>query len=109
MSELKPCPFCGSTRQELTYSLSINTERTYYGNGIICANCRVCVPEDEWDTRPIEDALQSRIDKLEEALAKVEEYATEEQGDWAVVGEDYLPENMITLRQITEIAQEALK
>ena len=67
MSELKPCPFCGSegTRRE---------EGTF--TRILCDKCNACSPpccgdeddmafvyaEDAWNTRPIEDALQERIE-----------------------------------------------
>ena len=43
MSELKPCPFCGSkamARKRLTGYISENREKTFgYTYGVICVHC----------------------------------------------------------------------
>jgi hypothetical protein len=56
MSELLPCPFCGRTFVE-----------KYYNGGrhmVLCRNCSQEWSFDDWNTRPIESALQARIDAL---------------------------------------------
>ena len=62
MSEMKPCPFCGSENTvRLPYNDHADIER--------CKNCNltIIVPfgYTMWNTRPIEDALHSRIAELE--------------------------------------------
>lgn len=56
MDELKPCPFCGSTK----------IRKPENGNGWLCKKCGSEIFWD-WNTRPIEDALNKRIAELEEA------------------------------------------
>ena len=61
--ELRPCPFCGAMP---------DNERgvVRYDPGVIChtkgclLECR-WFPIDDWNTRPIEDALRARIAELE--------------------------------------------
>ena len=58
MSELKPCPFCGSSK----------IKSHDYGNVELLYRCEDCGGEhfhSNWNTRPIEDALQARIAELE--------------------------------------------
>ena len=62
MSELKPCPFCGSEDVvRLSHNDRADIER--------CRNCNlsIIVPLGitMWNTRPIEDALNNRIAELE--------------------------------------------
>jgi len=62
MSELKPCPFCGSENVvRLPYNDRADIER--------CKNCNltIIVPLGftMWNTRPIEDELRARIAELE--------------------------------------------
>lgn len=59
MDELKPCPFCGQ-----------KAERTPI-NGSVCCPVRGIgkhtdyLRPDVWQNRPIEDALQKRVEELE--------------------------------------------
>jgi hypothetical protein len=74
MSEMKPCPFCGSkalTNIFLDYEDIENLPTNViddYEPEVTCENER-CIygwwlsPKD-WNTRPIEDALQARIAEL---------------------------------------------
>ena len=66
MSELKPCPFCGGMPKVNDWTLKgITDKRCFCDN----ENCPVYLSKtiaiDDWNTRPIEDALQSRIAELE--------------------------------------------
>ena len=83
MSELKPCPFCGSSRVESSYKTD---------DELFCNDCSSF--SAIWNTRPIEDALNVRIAELEamvdrlieagNALSKVIKRAHWLAGDEAV-------------------------
>lgn len=82
MSELKPCPFCGSTDIKLHDEIS---------HAVWCQECFAEVPSIDiesaiklWNTRPIEDALNARIAELEE---EIQEYRCLCE-DWALVETD---------------------
>ena len=64
MSELKPCPFCGSSNTTLDYyEISCPQE---LGTIVVCNDCGASAKSiDDWNTRPIEDALNARIAELE--------------------------------------------
>jgi hypothetical protein len=64
--DVKPCPFCGTppARDRLPYGLPV----------LRCANPNCDVHSGaltwvEWQTRPVEDALRTRAEKAEAALA----------------------------------------
>lgn len=70
MSELKPCPFCGSTNIKLHDEIS---------HAVWCQECFSEVESIDiesaielWNTRPIEDALQARIAELEAYIDELE-------------------------------------
>lgn len=87
--ELKPCPFCGSPAKQ--------------GYQLLCSNDNcpnenrdeqgaTFITEAQWNTRPIEDALQAQIDALEAEIAElkaddqwrpVNEFPEEGQEVWA--------------------------
>jgi hypothetical protein len=65
MSDLKPCPFCGSEceLQEIQYAFDLKQYAKHPYNDCILGSFRL-VPISLWQSRPIEDALQNEIDKL---------------------------------------------
>lgn len=68
MSDLKPCPFCGSSA---TYRVNQGREYATCSN----QNCWMCidVPTKFWNRRPIEDSLRARIAELEAMQKKAVE------------------------------------
>ena len=67
MSELKPCPFCGeepATRAGFAICINDDCEQSNYWSGLDI---------DDWNTRPIEDALNARIAELEAELTELKE------------------------------------
>lgn len=70
MSELKPCPFCGSVLHKPKRHNDTVTITSQQINCQWCGVKSVWFPTDKkaidaWNTRPIEDALQARIAELE--------------------------------------------
>ena len=59
MSELKPCPFCGA--------MPMGEDDRYMCSTLGCVMQEDTISAKEWNTRPIEDALQARIAELEAA------------------------------------------
>ena len=60
--ELKPCPFCGVA----TDFIDVNTgEIVPACKNIRCLVIASALTVEAWNTRPLEDALQARIDELE--------------------------------------------
>jgi len=76
MSELKPCPFCGSEVQDDERGEKYPKKSPMGGWIIHCECCGASLSQfrksgkDEisWNTRPIEDVLNKRIAELNEAL-----------------------------------------
>ena len=64
MDELKACPFCGSSNTTLDYyEISCPQE---LGTIVVCNDCGASAKSIvDWNTRPIEDALNARIAELE--------------------------------------------
>ena len=56
MNELRPCPFCGSNANDPELS-------TNYFGVLMCSDCGVHASIDTWNTRPIEDKLQSELEE----------------------------------------------
>ena len=86
MNALKPCPFCGGEA----------TENRDISNSIYCKKCFAEIDTDcvDWNIRPIEDALQSRIAELEAENDQLTADSTDERQDdkWIPVSER-LPDN----------------
>ena len=68
MSELKPCPFCNIPPASKTSK--IDGKEYYSCFNADCPNVS-WLTADEWNTRPIEDAFQSRIAELEAECASL--------------------------------------
>jgi len=71
MSELRPCPFCG---KQPTVGLNGYPRCPIPGIGTHAGGMTV----DEWNTRPLEDALQKRVGELEKSIGKAVEEIEEE-------------------------------
>ena len=62
--ELRPCPFCKSNNTTLDYYEISGPQEL--GTIVVCNDCGASAKSIvDWNTRPIEDALQSRIAELE--------------------------------------------
>ena len=61
MSELKPCPFCGKMPE-------VEPNGDCYCDYYICPMAPDSYMPKDWNTRPIEDELRSRIAELEEQV-----------------------------------------
>lgn len=77
MSELKPCPnpACGSKGRiswEAKNALcdSESYARVYCTN-MSCGMSRIPVSVEDWNTRPIEDALRAENERLKKALEEI--------------------------------------
>jgi len=74
MSGLKPCPFCGEMPKVNNWEwMGITDKRCFCDN----ENCPVYLSKtiaiDDWNTRPLEDALRARIAELEADLKNARE------------------------------------
>lgn len=66
MSELKPCPFCGSeATDEANYCACCNPDCEFVGWFFL---------KEQWNTRPVEDALRAENEELKAKVAQLEEY-----------------------------------
>jgi len=66
MSELKPCPFCGGMPKVNDWTLKgITDKRCFCDNEKCPVYLSKTIAIDDWNTRPIEDALNDRIAELE--------------------------------------------
>ena len=82
MAKLKACPFCGQPATESEGGNIIAGGRHHAIKFAECQNedCSMFthfMPVDKWNTRPIEDALQSELDALRQSISEaVEEINT---------------------------------
>lgn len=63
--ELKPCPFCGCECElkEIQFAFDLKQYANHPYNDCILGSLRI-VPVSIWNARPLEDTLQTEIDKL---------------------------------------------
>ena len=72
MSELKPCPFCGEMPKVNTWTmLGITESRCFCDNEKCPVYLSKTIAIDDWNTRPIEDALQKRAERAEATVEKL--------------------------------------
>ena len=72
MSELKPCPFCGTQLDPQEKRAVWDSEQFYEHPKVEgCHLSGLMFPEKFWNTRPIEDELQARIDELEDTIDRI--------------------------------------
>ena len=70
--ELRPCPFCKSNNTTLDYYEISGPQEL--GTIVVCNDCGASAKSIvDWNTRPIEDALNARIAELEAKLAELKE------------------------------------
>jgi hypothetical protein len=73
MIELKKCPFCGGEAQVNTWTMHGITESRCFCSNSDCPNSVRTVALEQWNSRPIEDALNARIAELEAENAGLKE------------------------------------
>jgi len=75
MSEiLRPCPFCGTLPQANAWIFRGISETRYFCPNQECPLSVRTVTLEEWNTRPIEDALRLRIAELEAEVTELKPY-----------------------------------
>ena len=63
MSELKNCPYCGQKARQRYAQTDL-----FSCSNILCELCHVVFSESEWNTRPLESALESQIASQAEVI-----------------------------------------
>ena len=92
--ELKPCPFCGGMPKVNDWTLKgITDKRCFCDNEKCPVYLSKTIAIDDWNTRPIEDALNARIAELEAESDQLTARLCQERQDdkWIPVSER-LPE-----------------
>ena len=98
MSELKLCSYCKSVPQANTWTLHGISETRYFCPNPECPHSVRTVTLEEWQTRPIEDALNKRIAELEAEIDQLTAHdATERQDDKWIPVSERLPEDRVTI------------
>ena len=106
MKELKPCPFCGGSNLEIASSptnprlmyIRCKSDACPYGSWSNKVD-----RDTGWNTRPIEDSLQKRVEELEKEKAELQKSA------------NYCPEQKQTdhyeerMQKIREIIKDVLE
>jgi len=101
--ELKPCPFCGTLPQANAWIFRGISETRYFCPNQECPLSVRTVTLEEWNTRPIEDALNARIAELERRAARAKELLQDEMGDWLTVEAIYMPDHYLQLKQTIDV------
>ena len=79
--QLKPCPFCGS--EPITPAIPIGViddDIPVECSNYECDASLMTFNKSIWNTRPIEDALRKRVEKLENEKAELEEQIADLEG-----------------------------
>ena len=78
---LQPCPFCGGEAQVNTWTMHGITESRCFCSNSDCPNSVRTVSLEQWNTRPIEDALNARIAELEGKIDQLTAHSDIERQD----------------------------
>ena len=119
MSELKPCPFCGGEAQVNTWTMHGITESRCFCPNSDCPNSVRTVAFEQWNNRPIEDALNARIAELEAENNRLAELLHNEKSQleiatdlgnkrWVALGKIYKDGEKHNVNWCKRIAQEGL-
>jgi len=74
MSELKPCPFCGTQLDPQENQAVWDSEQFYEHPKVEdCHLSGLMFPEKFWNTRPIEDKLQAELARRDEIITRLKE------------------------------------
>ena len=79
MSELKPCPFCGEPADDRYNRLAKCSNKSCLMNHWV--DDEDFFIDDDWNTRPIEDALRARIAELEAEIDQLTAHSDIERQD----------------------------
>ena len=79
MSELKPCPFCGEPADDRYNRLAKCSNKSCLMNHWV--DDEDFFIDDDWNTRPIEDALRARIAELEAEIDRLTVHSDIERQD----------------------------
>ena len=80
--ELKPCPFCGGMPKVNDWTLKgITDKRCFCDNEKCPVYLSKTIAIDNWNTRPIEDALNARIAELEAEIERLTAHSDIERQD----------------------------
>ena len=79
MSELKPCPFCGEPADDRYNRLAKCSNKSCLMNHWV--DDEDFFIDDDWNTRPIEDALRARIAELEAEIERLTVHSDIERQD----------------------------
>ncbi len=71
MSELKACPFCKSIPQANKWTIHGITETRYFCPNPDCPHSVRTVTLEQWNTRPLEDALLARAERAERMVERL--------------------------------------
>lgn len=102
--KLKPCPFCGEMPKVNNWTLKgITDKRCFCDNEKCPVYLSKTIAIDDWNTRPIEDALNACIAELERRAARAKELLQDEMGDWLTVEAIYMPDHYLQLKQTIDV------
>ncbi len=99
MTDLKPCPFCGSK------DITADKDDGFDSWGLYCTDCGWGIPYEHvskkdaiklWNSRPLEDALTHRIEELELFVSRV---SKEQSIGWLPTNDPHIFEDAKVLAQ----------
>jgi hypothetical protein len=103
--ELKLCPYCGGLVKVAPHQGKAETEKL-----LMCCTNKRCPNEgnlfyfDEWQSRPLEDALQAKLDIVRELYSEAKQILEQIEGECDVMG--IAKAGLGTLAEIERIKKE---